>query len=310
MIAPLRSRAQACLWRLLGRDVTNGQLARLDALLKVPQGSRFSPLDRLRAGPVSVSSPSLVAALQRLQAVRELGIALPAARVPPSRLASLARFAGAAKVSAMGRLPPARRIATLVAFVHCLEATAQDDALEVLERLLRALFAEAAKADRQARLRTLKDLDQAAILLAAACRLLLDPVVVDVELRPQVFARVPQNTLTQALDNVDALTRPPDDVFYGELEKRYGKVRRFLPTLLKQVHFGASPAGKPVVAAFDWLRENDRKPKPDQAAPREVVRKPWQRSVLRDDGKVDRRAYTFSGLSLKQAGKREYSLSN
>ena len=185
---------------------------------------------------MSVSSQSLVAALQRLQAVRELGIALPAARVPPSRLASLARFAGAAKVSAMGRLPPARRIATLVAFVHCLEATAQDDALEVLERLLRALFAEAAKADRQARLRTLKDLDQAAILLAAACRLLLDPVVVDVELRPQVFARVPQNTLTQALDNVDALTRPPDDVFYGELEKRYGKVRRFLPTLLKQVH--------------------------------------------------------------------------
>lgn len=295
-IARLRSRAEARLWQLLGRDVTSEQQARLDALLKVPQGSRFSPLDRLRAGPVSVSSPSLVAALQRLQAVRELGIALPAARVPPSRLASLARFAGAAKVSAMGRLPPARRIATLVAFVHCLEATAQDDALEVLERLLRALFAEAAKADRQARLRTLKDLDQAAILLAAACRLLLDPVVVDVELRPQVFARVPQNTLTQALDNVDALTRPPDDVFYGELEKRYGKVRRFLPTLLKQVHFGASPAGKPVVAAFDWLRENDRQPKPDQAAPREVVRKPWQRSVLRDDGKVDRRAYTFCML--------------
>ncbi len=51
-------------------------------------------------------------------------------------------------------------LATLVAFVHCLEATAQDDALELLEALLRELFGNAIKADRKARLRTLKDLDQ------------------------------------------------------------------------------------------------------------------------------------------------------
>jgi hypothetical protein len=53
------------------------------------------------------------------------------------------------------RRPAARRLATLVAFVQCLEATAQDDALEVLEILLRDLFADAVKADRKARLRTL-----------------------------------------------------------------------------------------------------------------------------------------------------------
>jgi hypothetical protein len=115
--------------------------------------------------------------------------------------------------------------------VHGLEATAQDDALEVLEQLLRGLFAEAARADRQARLRTLKDLDRAAILLASARRVLLDPVIVDADLRDAAFARVPPDTLAQALASVEALTRPPDDVFYGELEKRYTTVRRFLPTL-------------------------------------------------------------------------------
>ena len=104
-----------------------------------------------------VSSRSLVVALMRLHSVRELGIKLPvAARIPATRVAALARFAGAAKVSAILRLPNPRRLATLVAFVHCLEASAQDDALEVLEVLLRELFGDAIKADKKARLRSLK----------------------------------------------------------------------------------------------------------------------------------------------------------
>jgi TnpA family transposase len=296
-ISRLRSRVEARLWQLLVRDISSEKQTRLEELLEVPQGKRFSRLDRLRTGPVSVSTRSLVSALLRLESVRELGISLPAAmRVPPSRLASLARFAAAAKVSAIGRLPAARRLATLVAFVHCLEATAQDDALEVLEILLRELFADAARADRQARLRSLKDLDQAAIMLASACRTMLDPVVVDAELRAQVFARVPRDVLTQALNNVDALTRPPNDVFYHAVEERYGKVRRFLPTLLKHVRFGASPAGEAVVAAFAWLRENDKKANPGKDAPREVIRKPWQSHVLPDDDGFNRRAYTFCVL--------------
>ena len=60
-------------------------------------------------------------------------------------------------------------MATLVAFALCLEATAHDDALEVLEALLRDLFSNAEKADKKARMRSLKDLDRSAATLAAAC---------------------------------------------------------------------------------------------------------------------------------------------
>ncbi len=72
----------------------------------------------------------------------------------------------------MARLPVERRTATLVAFIHSLEASAHDDAFDVLSMLLRDLFARAEQADRMARLRTLKDLDQAALTLAEACRML------------------------------------------------------------------------------------------------------------------------------------------
>ena len=78
---------------------------------------------------------------EHLNAVRSLSITVPAAAaIAPTRIAALARFAEKAKVTAVARLPALRRAATLVAFVHSLEASAQDDALEVLDRLLRDIF--------------------------------------------------------------------------------------------------------------------------------------------------------------------------
>ena len=300
-IARLRSRVEERLWRSLASGISSDQEARLESLLVVMDGNRKSRLDHLRTSPVMVSSPSLVRSLQRLHSVRELGIKLPtAARIPATRVAALARFAGAAKVSAILRLPNPRRLATLVAFVHCLEATAQDDAIEVLEVLLRKLFGDAIKADKKARLRTLKDLDQAAATLASACQMLLDASLPDDELRTRLFEKIPRDTLTQALNGVNALIRPVDNVYYQELDAKYRTVRRFLPTLVDHVHFGANAAGEPVVAAFDWLQANMARKKLSNDAPLKVVGKSWQRHVLRDDGSVDLHAYTFCVLEELQ----------
>jgi hypothetical protein len=124
----------------------------------------------------------------------------------------LTRFAGAAKVSAILRLPNPRRLATLVAFVHCLEASAQDDGLEVLEGLLRELFGDAIKANKKSRLRTLKNLDQAAATLASACQMLLDTSLPDGDVRTRFFKKIPRNALTLAIEGVNALIRPADKV--------------------------------------------------------------------------------------------------
>ncbi|HGC5539661.1 TPA: DUF4158 domain-containing protein, partial [Klebsiella pneumoniae] len=256
-VAQLRSRVEERLWLTLGRSVTEQQRQRLLKLLTVEDGSRGSKLDKLRSGPVMISGPALVKALHRLEDVRSFGITLPAAaHIPPSRIATLARFANTAKVTAISRLPPARQLATLVAFAVCLEATAHDDALDVLESLLRDLFSNAEKADKKARLRTLKDLDRSAATLAAACRMVLDASISDSTLRTQLFANLPRVYLENALKEVDALIRPANDVFINALEERYRSVRRFLPDLLERLHFGANPTGKAVVDGFEWLRKN------------------------------------------------------
>lgn len=303
-IASLRSRVEKRLWQSLCRGINNEQQARLEKLLVVADGNRSSLLDRLRTGPVMISGPSLVQALIRLHSVRELGIKLPTAHIPTTRLAALAKYASTAKVSAILRLPNQRRLATLVAFVHCLEATAQDDALEVLEALLRDLFNAAIRADKKARLRTLKDLDKAASTLASACQIMLDANFPDVELHTKLFDKISRDTLTQAVDGVIALIRPVDNVYFHELDAKYKTVRRFLPALLEHLRFGANSDGEPVVAAFNWLRSNITLKKPGNDAPLELAGKSWQRHVLGDDNSFDLHAYTFCVLEGLQTALR------
>jgi hypothetical protein len=85
-------------------------------------------------------------------------------------------------------MPDHRRLATLIAFVLNLEAIALDDALDLLDILITEIFADATRAGEKARLRTIKDLDEAAGRLGQVCGLLLDPSVPDSALREAVFA--------------------------------------------------------------------------------------------------------------------------
>lgn len=77
-IAEITSRMESRLWVLLGKNVTTDQRLALEKLLTIPESQgRQSWFDKLRKGPVRVSSPSLVKALERIETVRALGIKLP-----------------------------------------------------------------------------------------------------------------------------------------------------------------------------------------------------------------------------------------
>ena len=156
------------LWKMLIKDLSHGHIEKLNQLLITEESEHQSVLDKLRKGPVRVSGPALVEALQRVEIARSISVKLPLSLIPACRIAALARFANTAKITAISRLPFERRMATLVAFAHHLEASAQDDALDVLSMVLRDLFSRAKQANNKTRLRTIKDLDLAATTLVDA----------------------------------------------------------------------------------------------------------------------------------------------
>jgi hypothetical protein len=227
-VARIRWRVQERLWSCLIRGVSPEAKQKLDNLLAVPEGGHHSLLDRLRKGPFRRSAPELVRALQRLEEVRSLGIDVGVShRIPPGRIQALARFATTAKASALQRLPEERRLATLVAFAVTLEAAASDDALDLLDILITEIFSDATKAGEKARLRTIQDLDVAASQLGQACHLILDSTVPDSELRTAIFKALQREDLEAAVRQVDRLVRPPEDMYYRELQQSWGRVRRF-----------------------------------------------------------------------------------
>jgi TnpA family transposase len=303
LVARIRDRTALRLWRLLAQLPTAAQQTKLEALLQVAEGERISPLDRLRRAPTRISGPALVNALQRLEEIRAIGVStLPLEQIPPNRLQALARYGAAARAQAITRMPLERRLATLVAFTAIFEQIALDDALDLLDLLLTDIIQTAHTEGKQTRLRTLQDLDAAALQLWEAIQIVLDETIEASQVRSQVFAKIPPEQLGEAAAQVATLTRPPDDNYYPELVDRYLRVRRFLPTLLQTVAFEGTQAGQPILDAVRFLQETASRRHPDMRhAPLAFVPAAWRRLVHpKHEPHADRRAYTLCAMASLQ----------
>lgn len=303
LVARVHDRAALRLWHQLTRLINAEQKANLESLLEIPEGQYTTSLDRLRRAPERVSGPGLVAALHRLDEIRALDVSdISLDHLPLNQIRALARYAAAARAQAISRMTPERRTATLLAFAQAFERTAMDDAIDLLDSLVSDIVKGAHKDGGKERLRTLQDLDIAALQLWEALQVLLDYNVKPSEIRSQTFTRVPRGRLLEAGAQIETLTRPPDDNYYEELVVRYKRVRRFLSTLLQTVSFEGIQAGQPLLDALSFLRRIDKQRRPDMSqAPLEGVPNAWRRLVKPPrQPEVDRQAYTLCTLERLQ----------
>ncbi|QKG59186.1 DUF4158 domain-containing protein (plasmid) [Hymenobacter sp. BRD128] len=309
LIARVRERTGRHIYRQLRSRLSPAQQAALEGLLLVAPGQRLTRLEGLRTAPTRVSAPALVAAVQRLDQIRALGVGdLTLHDLPEARLARSARHAHVAWGQTLARMGEERRLATLLVFVQALERTATDDLLDLFDGLMTALALQGETKRRRERLRSLKDLDRAALLLQQAVRILLDDAVPAASLRQEVLGRFGEAPLRAAADAVQALASSPEDPQLQALSGSYATVRRFLPALLAGVSFEGSPSTKPLLDAWHFLQAQEAggrgRPK-WAAAPRAFVPKSWARQVFPSQEEANPAAYTLCVLDrLHQALRR------
>lgn len=304
-VARVRTRANARLHRLLIEAMTPDQRARLDDLVEVPQGVRQSPLDRLRDGPYIQSGREISRALARLAEIRVITSELPSTdRLPPGKVSALARFAVAAKAQAVARLPSDRRAATLLAFIQTLEASAGDDVIDLFDAVTTSMFAQAATASKEARLRSLRDLDAAALKLRDAAIVVLDPEIPDAEVRAAIFQLISSDALAAAAERVGTLAEPHDDTYFTELRKHPRKIA-YTPALLAGLDLGAAPAGRSLLEAVEYLRVVHSGRKRPGPVPTAFAPKAWQGQLKNPDGSLDMTGYRLCVLDgLRRAIRR------
>jgi TnpA family transposase len=305
MVAKVRLRSSAHLHRRMVKGLTTAARLRLDSLIVVPEGERQSPLDRLRDGPYMQSGPEIGRALARLDEVRLLAQGLPQIdRIPPGQIAALARFASAARAQAVSRLPEERRAATLLAFVNTLEASAGDDVLDLFDAVATAMFSHAEAAAKEARMRSLRDLDVAALQLRSMGQVILDETTPDSEVRREVFKLMDRDALSAAVERVGVLAEPQDETYFTELRKFHRKIR-YAPALLAGLDLGAAPAGKPLLEAVEYLRSIHAGGKRPGPAPTAFASKDWAGQIKTEDGSLDLVGYRLCVLDgLRRAIRR------
>jgi len=157
------------------------------------------------------------------------------------------------------------------------------------------LLARSTSSGKKERLRTLSDLDAAALALAEMSEKVITLEWTDTQIR--TFLTEKQAKITEAVATIYALARPADDNYYQEIVAQYSSIRRFFPALLRTISFTSNEAGKPVLSALTFLKDLEERKQPSmQGAPMEVVPASWKRHVAPAGQPLDRRYYTLCVL--------------
>jgi TnpA family transposase len=241
-------------------------------------------------------------------------------KVPPNRLATLARVGLGSKAPILERTPEPKRTALLTAVVRHLEASAIDDALDVFALLMQVKLLNVAKrATDKDWLAARPRLAKASRTVRAAWRLWSEQLdlVAEVGADPDAAAMFralesevgPREEVEVAARLLDELLPPGDDETEAKMRRqlagRYSTVRPFLSLLGESSALGAASGGKRVLEAVKRLPAlSRRKVKLKPLLPREIDQKlvppAWKKAVFSNpelpQGAVDRDAYVVCVL--------------
>ena len=302
LISQVRERVSKQLWKRLASLVGTVQKKQLKDLLAIPAGKRYSQLDELKNGPTNISSIGLTQALSRYKFIRDIGIGrLNFVSIPKAKINHLARYVTVSWAQSISRMPEDRKIAVLVAFMYVYEIKALDDALDLLDVLITEITAKASRLGQKNRIRSMGDLDKAALQLSDFADLFLKNET-KADIIKVVYEIIPKDLIIQSISRVREIVKASGNKYYEEQVDQYKTVRRFLPMLLDTVTFKATLAGAPMLKTLKYLSDMENKRNPSFAdAPLEIVNSAWRNLVINPETKqVERPGYTLCAVGNLQ----------
>lgn len=298
LCSDLRHQARREVYRRLTHGLSVEQRRGLDALVQRRDNTGQNWLTWLRQMPQAAKPSAMLGMIERLKHVRAIGIERGRGHlVHQERLAQLAREAARVTVQHVASYERQRRHATLVAIGLDLGAALTDQAIDLFDRLVGAMFRKAE--GRQARTfqsdaRAINDKVRLYARVGAA-------LIAAREAKEDAFGAitgvVAWERFCTSVAEAEALARPEEFDVYNTLGEHYASVRRWAPAFLEIFSFESVPAAASLMRAVEVLREVNLKgtalPK---SAPIGFVRQRWAAHVL-PGGAIDRRHYELCVLS-------------
>jgi TnpA family transposase len=294
-----RGRAERLVHRVLtdALGIEGGQ--RLAPLLQGYDGEPVAMQAWLRQAPQSPAARNIVAIVDRLTAVKALGIdrALRE-RVPEAAFERLAAEGARMTAQHLQELSTGRRQAVLVATAIRMEADLTDAALAMFDKLMGTLARRAEHRTAEKTLTSVRDTQVKLRTLVRACRTLIAARSAGADPFDAVEQAVGWTQFERCVADAEALAQPEMTDPRTELLGRYPTIRSFAPELLGAFEFRG---GQPVAAllrAIELLRtmhQAGKRSLPDRS-PTGFIRRSWRRFVM-PGGDIDRKAYEICALS-------------
>jgi TnpA family transposase len=293
------TRGSRRVYATLTEGLTSKQQAELDRLLEPRGDAKFSSLAWLRQSPGLPNAKHILEHLERLRAIRDLGLPDDLERsVHQNRLLKLAREGGQTTAQHLRVLEPLRRYAILVAVMLETRATLTDEIIDLHDRILGMLFNRAKRDHAEQFQHSGKAINEKVRLFYKVGQALLEAKQSGKDPFSAIEAILPWEDFTASVAEAEKLAKPEGFDFLYRLTDGYTQLRRYTPELLDTLQLKAAPAARELLAAVDTLREMNGQQvrKVPEGAPAGFVRKRWQDLVFTDQG-IDRRFYELCVLA-------------
>jgi len=154
-----------------------------------------------------------------------------------------------------------KKLAHIIAFVYEYRKKAMDEQLLALSKYFDFTFRKAKNLETKERMRTLKDLDKAAIKLYQIVEILFDENVEAKEIRETAFALYSKTEVASAISQVKNIIRNEQEpIAISELLKSFRRFKRFIPQIILTIDFESNQYGEKSIAVWNLVKERFPKP--------------------------------------------------
>lgn len=286
-------------YEALTSPLSNSNRRVLDGLLTLSEGTKGSSLIWLRQPPGPPKAKHILAHLERLKTVDDLGLPEGLEHViHQNRLLKLAREGGQMTAQHLRDLEPARRHATLVAVILDTRATLIDEIIELHDRFIGSLFSKAKRNHADQFQQDGKAINDKVRLYSRIGRALLDAKQSGMDPFSAIEAIISWDVFSESITEAEKLAQPEDFDYLSLVGDGFNQLRRYTPTLLEALTMKAAPAARDLLAGIEVLKDMNKRQarKVPDDAPTSFVRKRWESLVFTPEG-LDRRFYELCVMS-------------
>lgn len=293
------TRANRRICRALTEPLDERHRHRLEELLRLKPGGKFTWLTWLRQSPIKPNSRYMLEHIERLNTFQALELPEGVGRqVHQNRLLKIAREGGQMAPADLAKFERERRHATLVAVALDGMATVTDEIIDLHDRILIKLFSTAKNKHQQQFQSQGKAINDKVRLYSQVGRALLTAKQAGADPYVAIETVIPWNDFERSVTEAGQLAQPESFDHLHLVGEQFSTLRRYTPEFLDVLKLRAAPTAQGVLDAIEVVRamNADSARKVPVNAPTDFIKPRWKPLVVTEDG-IDRRFYEICALS-------------